>query len=1020
MEIMERDRDTAEMSILDKPLLSVLRIDWRVVALCLIVLMLVFTRLWDLGNRAYSHDESTHAWESWKLITGQGYRHDPVYHGPFLYHFTAFVYFLLGTTDATARVGMAVLAVLAVLLVWPMRRWIGRAGAMVAMFLLTISPSMMYRGRFIRHDLVVIVPSMIMILAFFRYLEDRQHRWLYVTSGALAVMFCGKANAFINGAIFGTFWALYLLVDWWRSRDRLRDLPAFDIVVLLGTLALPLVTPIVLQALKFNPLDYSPSGLLRIRITVLVLLSISAAIGIWWKRKVWLISAGIYYAIFLLLYTTMLTNARGVESGFVGMLGYWLSQQDVARGGQPWYYFFFLLTIYEFLPLLMAGLGVVYYFVGRVRSRIEANEVERPTGPRGVRVTGFVPFLIYWAFLNTAFWTWASEKMPWQTQHLVMPLGLLAGWFIGALWERANPRLLVERGALRAMILLPLALFSLFVLFGSTLGPVRPFSGMALDQLRITLRWLLAMAVFVIAVISMVRAGRRLGASGWFRVLLAVVFVALAAATIRFAWMASFINQDYATEFLVFAAATPDTALVTRELEEMSRRLGDSEPLRIAYDNESQQPFFWYLRDFDNVAFFTGTSGLSGDAHVVLIGPDNESKMKSQLIGRYIRRDYRLIWWPDESVYRNLTPTKLWDDFRDPARRQFWADIFWYRKYPQSTTAWPLVHKFAMYVRKDLAAKIWVSGSGEAAPVIVLPEDEYEERRVQVTAIASWGSYGSGPGQFNYPKDLALDGDGNVYVVDSYNHRVQVFDASGGFVREWGSQGTAPGQFQEPWGIAVGGEGKVYVADTWNHRIQRFDREGRFEVQWGMFGDTAGALGDGFWLYGPRDVEVDGEGNVLVSDTGNKRVLRYSAEGELLGQVGGAGSLEGQYREPVGLGVDGAGNVYVADTWNQRVQKLDSELRYVGQWPVLGWEGEGVTNKPYLAVGSGGAVYVTAPDYHWVVKYDGEGEVQAVWGQYGTDLSSFNMPSGIAVDAAENVYVLDSANHRLLKFSAIP
>ncbi len=1019
MEIMERDQDTAKMSFLDKPVLSVPRIDWRVAALWLIVLMLVFTRLWDLGNRAYSHDESTHAWESWKLITGQGYRHDPVYHGPFLYHFTALVYFLLGVTDTTARVGMALLAVLAVLLVWPMRRWIGRVGALAAMFLLTISPSMMFRGRFIRHDLVVIVPSMIMVVAFFRYLEDRQYRWLYVIAGALAVMFCGKANAFINGAIFGTFWVLYLLVDWWRSRGRLTELAAFDLVVLLGTLALPLVTPLVLTALKFSPLDYSPSGLLRIRVTVLVLLAISAAIGIWWKRKVWLISAGIYYAIFLLLYTTLLTNARGVESGFVGMLGYWLSQQDVARGGQPWYYFFFLLTVYEFLPLLMAGMGVVYYVIDGVRSRARVIAGDRPLWPEGVGAKQFVMFLVYWAFLNTAFWTWASEKMPWQTQHLVVPLGLLAGWFVGALWKTANRRLMAERGATRALALLPLALFSFFVLLGATFGPIRPLSGMALDQLRATLRWLLAMVLFVIALISMVRAGRRLGAGGWVRVLLAVVFIVLAAATIRFALMASFINQDYATEFLVFAASTPDTALVTRELEEMSRRLADTGPLRIAYDNESQQPFFWYLRDFDNVAFFTGSSGLSGDAHVVLIGPDNESKMKSQLIGRYIRRDYRLIWWPDESVYRNLTPAKLRSDLRDPARRRYWADILWYRKYPQTTTAWPLVHKFAMYVRKDLAASIWVPGSGEAGPAIVLPEDEYEKKRVQVTAITSWGSYGSGPGQFNYPKDLALDGDGNVYVVDSYNHRVQVFDASGRFVREWGGQGTAPGQFQEPWGIAVDGEGKVYVADTWNHRIQKFDSEGRFEVQWGTFGDTAGALGDGFWLYGPRDVAVDGEGQVLVSDTGNKRVLRYSGEGELLGQVGGGGSLEGQLREPVGLAVDGEGNVYVADTWNQRVQKLDSELRYVGEWAVLGWEGEGVTNKPYLAVGGGGAVYVTAPDYHWVVKYDGSGEVQAVWGQYGADLSSLNMPSGIAVDAAENVYVLDSANHRLLKFAPI-
>ncbi|MGQ9493483.1 MAG: hypothetical protein ACUVR2_06935, partial [Anaerolineae bacterium] len=89
---MRKGQTTAESNFLDKPLFSVFRLNWQTVVLCLIVLALVLTRLCDLGNRSYSHDESTHAWESWKLVTGQGYRHDPVYHGPFGYHVVAFVF----------------------------------------------------------------------------------------------------------------------------------------------------------------------------------------------------------------------------------------------------------------------------------------------------------------------------------------------------------------------------------------------------------------------------------------------------------------------------------------------------------------------------------------------------------------------------------------------------------------------------------------------------------------------------------------------------------------------------------------------------------------------------------------------------------------------------------------------------------------------------------------------------------------------------------------------------------------
>ena len=139
MESSSLDRPTLS-GALDRPLLSVLRINgWKIILLLLVVL-LVFTRLYDLGNRAYCHDESTHAWEPWKLITGQGYRFDPVYHGPFLYHATALVYWLFGDSDTTARIAPALLAILSVLLVWPLRKWLGKAGALFTMFLLTLSP----------------------------------------------------------------------------------------------------------------------------------------------------------------------------------------------------------------------------------------------------------------------------------------------------------------------------------------------------------------------------------------------------------------------------------------------------------------------------------------------------------------------------------------------------------------------------------------------------------------------------------------------------------------------------------------------------------------------------------------------------------------------------------------------------------------------------------------------------------------------------------------------------------------
>jgi uncharacterized protein (TIGR03663 family) len=1011
---------------------------WQAVVLVLVVLALVVTRLWDLGNHSYSHDEAIHAWESWKVATSQRYVHDPVYHGPFLYHWTALFFTLFGINDVTARLGAALLAVALVLLVWPLRRWLGRNGAMFAMILLTISPTMMFRSRFIRHDVVVMVPTIAMLICLFRYLEDRNPRWLYITAAALSIAFCGKANAYINGFILGSFFVLYLFVEWFRTRMPLREMLAspqmravVDIVLLLGTLALPMASPVVIKALRFNPLDYSQIGLIRSTLIVVAMLAAGASIGLWWNQNVWLISASIYYIIFIVLYTSLFTNAQGFATGVVGMLGYWLGQQDVARGGQPWYYYFFLQTVYEFLPLLLSGLGTVYYLVRQWKGRprnAEPTEAELTGGRACTPITTsalFAAFVVYWTLLNAFLFAWSSEKMPWQNQHPTLALCILGGWFLGQVWDRADWRKMLQQGAGRVAILLPAAFFSLLLLVATTYGMPRPFSGKTLEQLQITLRWLLALMAFLATVGLMWRYARQgseranwLDRAGWSRVLFVALVLVLGAATLRTSLRLSFVNQDYATEFLVYAASTPDTGAVTRELEDLSRKLVGDRDLKIAYDNESSWPFVWYLRDFKSTSFFADAAP-AGDVQAIIVGPGNESKIKSQIAGKYLRREYRLIWWPNQDVYSNLTPAKLWKDLRDPARRQFWWDILWWRKYPQPTTLWPYVQRFALYVRKDMAAQLWDYGPEIAGPGIELPEDEYEKKRVELKAVASWGGYGTGPGQMNYPKGVAIDAAGDIYVADSYNHRVQVFDGNGVFLRQWGAAGAAPGQFQEPWGIAVDAQRNVYVADTWNHRIQKFDAQGTFLKQWGFFEDLAGALGEGYALYGPRSVAVDQEGNLLVSDTGNKRILKFTADGGFLQQWGGVGSAEGQFREPVGVALDAVGNVYVADTWNQRIQKLDASLNYVAQWPVLGWEGEGVTNKPFLAVDSQGAVYVTAPDYHWVAKYDGTGKVLAVWGRFGSDLETFNMPAGIAVDSADNVLVLDSANHRLLKFAAV-
>ena len=332
-----------------------------------------------------------------------------------------------------------------------------------------------------------------------------------------------------------------------------------------------------------------------------------------------------------------------------------------------------------------------------------------------------------------------------------------------------------------------------------------------------------------------------------------------------------------------------------------------------------------------------------------------------------------------------------------------------------------------MYVRKDIAAQIWTYGVG---PTALEPgtnqQDPYLAGRQVLTADLTLGGEGSGEGQFMAPRAVAASDDGFVYVADSRNNRIQKFDQQGAFVRAWGGLGSIdtnpaePGKFNEPWGVGVGPDGSVYVADTWNHRIQKFDANGNFLLAWGHFGQ-ADSL-DAFW--GPRAVAVDNLGRVFVADTGNKRVVVFDADGHALSSIGGGGSDPGQLDEPVGVAVAADGTVFVADTWNLRVEVFapdaaTGEYVYTRAWPIEAWFGQSVENKPYLALDRQGRVYVTDPEGYRVLVFDETGKFLSTWGDFGNTASTFALVSAVSVAASGEIFVSDPGNNRVLRFPAL-
>jgi DNA-binding beta-propeller fold protein YncE len=164
----------------------------------------------------------------------------------------------------------------------------------------------------------------------------------------------------------------------------------------------------------------------------------------------------------------------------------------------------------------------------------------------------------------------------------------------------------------------------------------------------------------------------------------------------------------------------------------------------------------------------------------------------------------------------------------------------------------------------------------------------------------------------------------------------------------------------------------------------------------------------------PTGIAVDASGNVLVADTNNSRIEKFSATGRFLAILGINGSGQGQFRAPNGIAVDGIGNIYVADAANHRVEKLDSHGKFIAEWkgPEPGFYG-----PRRIAIGPDDSIYVVDQGHNRIAKFSPDGEVLAVWGTAGNGDGQFNDPTSVTVDPATNkVYVADPINKRIQIF----
>ncbi len=564
-----------------------------------------------------------------------------------------------GVNTTTVRLAAAILGTLLIALPYFLRQYLGRMGSLLSCFLLAVSPSMVYFSRFAREDIYMACFTLLLVVGLACYIRSRKAVWLVVAAVAFALSYATKEATFLTIAIFGSFFALLLIWEI-GGRVQLRRVKhkKFPFSSFLPRTAAPIflvlfvavLAPVAklfftwmkdlsvyvndpknaasanafVSHLKENTLAVLPwlATLLAVYVVTMLVRDFlrrrkqkaselqSVAIhsntsyspilntlltSPWWH---WVLALLSVVSVFLVLFTVLFTHVKGgIGDGIWQGLYYWLQQQQVARGGQPWYYYLLLIPLYE-------QIGLVFGIVGIIRCL---------TYPSRFRL-----FLIYWFVGNLCIYSWAGEKMPWLMIHMVMPLQLLA-----------------------AIGLEPL-LVKIAILLQNYRGTAARIS--ARDWRESSKR------VQDIALSEVFSQGKVLFGG--------ICATALLILTLQNMLQVTYVHAaDGPHEMMVYVQTTTDVNLVMSKIAALDQRLHKgTHQLTMGVTADASWPFYWYLRDYTNVCYNFPANCSTPNPEVIVSAGDTVLSTQTQYAtatkdGRqpnYLFHEYALRSWWDE------------------------------------------------------------------------------------------------------------------------------------------------------------------------------------------------------------------------------------------------------------------------------------------------------------------------------------------------------------------------------------
>jgi DNA-binding beta-propeller fold protein YncE len=305
-----------------------------------------------------------------------------------------------------------------------------------------------------------------------------------------------------------------------------------------------------------------------------------------------------------------------------------------------------------------------------------------------------------------------------------------------------------------------------------------------------------------------------------------------------------------------------------------------------------------------------------------------------------------------------------------------------------------------------LASILLLTGCGGATTADGRVERDLESKLFR--SVQVWGRRGTGAGEFNKPRSLALDRDDNLYVVD-ITGRVQKFSPDGAYLLSWQMPQTDKGK---PKGMDRDSDGNIIVVEPHYSRVNHFDPTGKLLTQWGITGTNRGEL-----IF-PRSVAVNSHGDLFLSEYGlAERIQHFSARGErFIDSFGVPGNGPGDLNRAEGIGFDSQDHLFVADSCNHRVQVFSADGKYITAFGTPG-SGPGEMSYPYdVRIDRAGNRFVCEFGNSRVQIFDAQNKALEILGGAGAEPGQMNNPWAIAFDSRGDLYVADSLNHRIQKF----